>query len=175
MLLLWPEQTPTENSFAATQSEYRHERYIKAHISFVGHIRFGLFLSLLPVPEMLEPFRPDWVTAILLYWVIALPHRVSVGYAWCMGLFLDVLLGSTMGLRAFSLSVVAYIASVQCQRLRNYSVGQQAIVIGLLVLLSKLLTFWGEHALNASPCYNLLFMVCCINHVVMAMDLSYFA
>lgn len=112
---------------------------------------FGLLLSLLPVPEMLEPFRPDWVTAILVYWVIALPHRVSVGYAWCMGLFLDVLLGSTMGLRAFSLSIVAYIASVQCQRLRNYSVGQQAIVIGLLVLLSKLLTLWAEHTLKANP------------------------
>ncbi len=119
------------------------------HLFWVwGTLFLGLLLSILPVPHVLEPFRPDWVTAIVLYWVIALPHRVNIGIAWTVGLLLDVLLGSIIGLRALSMTIIVTIAVSQFQRLRNYSVSQQSILIGLLVLLSKFLMLWGESFFN---------------------------
>lgn len=125
-------------------------RPVLKRVFFVwGTLLVGLLLSILPVPAFLEPFRPDWLTAIVLYWVIALPHRVNVGFAWCAGLLLDILLGSTIGVRALAMAIVAYIAATQFQRLRNYSVGQQSIVIGLFVLLSKLTVLWSEQLFNA--------------------------
>ncbi len=33
-------------------------------------------LSVLPLPEWLQWARPEWLTLTLIYWCIALPHRV---------------------------------------------------------------------------------------------------
>ena len=38
---------------------------------------------------------PCW---LLIYWIIALPHRVNIGYAAAVGLAVDVLLGLDLGL-----------------------------------------------------------------------------
>ncbi len=105
----------------------------------------SLMLAILPLPLQLDPFRPDWVTVVILYWVLALPHRVNVGTAWVVGLILDLLLGSTLGVRALGLAVVTYIAAMNFQLIRNFSVWQQAVVVGVLTLAGKLLVFWAEH------------------------------
>jgi rod shape-determining protein MreD len=33
----------------------------------------ALLLGLLPLPEMLQPLRPDWLALVLAYWVIETP------------------------------------------------------------------------------------------------------
>ena len=105
----------------------------------------GLLLSIVPLPTAIDPFRPDWLTLVVLYWVIALPHRVSVGTAVVAGFLLDLLLGSTLGVRALALSIMVYVAAMQYQQLRTFSVWQQAIVVGIISLLGQLTIFWAEH------------------------------
>lgn len=108
-------------------------------------ILLALLLSILPMPALLDTYRPDWVALVVLYWVIALPHRVNIGTAWVAGLLLDILLGSTLGVRALSMAIMAYVAAMQFQKIRNFSVWQQAMVIGCISLLGQLLVFWAEH------------------------------
>ena len=43
----------------------------------------------MPLPSLLDAYRPDWVALVVLYWVIALPHRINIGTAWVAGLLLD--------------------------------------------------------------------------------------
>ena len=105
----------------------------------------GLLLSIVPLPAAIDPFRPDWLTLVVLYWVIALPHRVSVGTAVVAGFLLDLLLGSTLGVRALAFSIMVYVAAMQYQQLRTFSVWQQAIVVGIISLLGQLTIFWAEH------------------------------
>lgn len=39
----------------------------------------ALLLSIVPMPSVLDYHRPDWLALVIMYWVIALPHRVNVG------------------------------------------------------------------------------------------------
>ena len=108
-------------------------------------ILLALSLSILPLPIQLVPFRPDWLAMVLVYWALALPHRVNVGSAWVAGLLLDVLLGSTLGVRAMAMAIMVYLAAFQFQKIRNFSVWQQALIMGGLTLVGKVTVFWAEH------------------------------
>ncbi|CAG8998855.1 MAG: Rod shape-determining protein MreD [Candidatus Celerinatantimonas neptuna] len=108
----------------------------------------ALVLQIIPLPAQFDVFRPDWVLACLVYWCIALPFRVNIVSAFVVGLLLDLLLGSILGVRSLTLSLVAYVAVINYTRMRNLSLWQQAIGIGLLTLLSKVIVFWIEYVLN---------------------------
>jgi rod shape-determining protein MreD len=96
------------------------------------------------VPDRVGYLRPEWVVLVLIYWVIALPHRVGVIVAWCVGLMMDVLLGDLMGQHGICLVVVAYVAQNLYQRLRMFSVWQQSLVVFGIVGVNQLINFWIE-------------------------------
>ena len=101
----------------------------------------ALTLMVMPMPATFDVFRPDWVTLVMLYWIIALPHRVSIGTALILGVLSDVLLGSVVGVHALGMVVVAYLAARNFQRLRNFALIQQAVVIAVLILLKRFIVF----------------------------------
>ena len=109
----------------------------------------ALVLMIVPIPagipQEIGYLRPEWVVLVLLYWVIALPHRVGIVIAWFVGILVDVLMGSLLGLHAISLMVVAYIADSLYQRLRMFSVWQQSFIVVAIVGVHQLLTFWIEN------------------------------
>ena len=108
----------------------------------------ALVLQIVPLPTQVDVYRPDWVLVVLAYWSMALPNRVNVGVAFVTGVAMDVLVGTTLGIHSLGLSLSVYILAANYKRLRNYSVWQQAIIIGLLSSLYHLLTFWVQHLLT---------------------------
>lgn len=108
----------------------------------VATIIVGFVLSQLPLPEMFVWLRPEWVAMTLIYWVMALPHRVGVGVAWVSGLALDVLKGSVLGMNALSLTLVAFLTMLLHKRLRMYPLSQQAMMILVLVGINQLVLRW---------------------------------
>ncbi len=101
----------------------------------------ALTLMVMPMPATFDVFRPDWVTLVMLYWIIALPHRVSMGTALILGVLSDVLLGSIVGVHALGMVVVAYLAARNFQRIRNFALIQQAVIIAVLILLKRFIVF----------------------------------
>jgi rod shape-determining protein MreD len=108
----------------------------------------ALMASIMPLPLSVDAFRPDWVLVVLLYWCLALPTRVNVIYAWVLGFILDVLLGSTLGVHAGAMALAVYIVASNFQKIRNFSVWQQAMIVGVLSALYHLIVFWLQRFLT---------------------------
>ena len=97
-------------------------------------IMAAVLLSLLPLPEVLLPFKPYWVAMVIIYWSLETRGIISLGLAFLIGLVLDILSGSLMGLHALSLVVMVFLVQRFRSRLRFFPPWQQALsVLGLLV------------------------------------------
>lgn len=91
------------------------------------------WFEVLPLPEGMEYLRPEWVTLVMIYWAIALPHRIGVIWGAGAGLYQDVLLGTPLGQHALALTVVVYICQSSYKRLRVFPPPQQSAVVFMLV------------------------------------------
>ena len=118
----------------------------------------AFILTIMPLPEAAQEFRPDWVTLVLIYWAMALPSRTGVTVAWVAGLMLDVTHGAILGQHALGLTLVIYIVHLQHQRMRVASLIQQAIVIFFLLLLKQLIVLWVSGIVGRAPDTWLYFM-----------------
>ena len=118
----------------------------------------AMLLAILPMPEWARPFRPQWVTLVLLYWAIALPQRVGMVTGLLLGVGLDVLEGAVLGQNAFALVVVALLSLTLYQRLRVYSLWQQASVVFVLIGINQLICQWVQN-LEGAGAGSLLFLL----------------
>lgn len=114
----------------------------RRHWVILASFVVALMLAALPLPDWAAPWRPAWVAMTLIYWCLALPQRIGVFIGWCVGLMLDVLNGSLLGLNAGGLALVAYCALYLHQRIRVFPLGQQALVIGLIIAVYQTLVVW---------------------------------
>ncbi|KGM07423.1 Rod shape-determining protein MreD [Methylophaga thiooxydans] len=97
-------------------------------------------LMLVPLPETARYFRPEWVVLTLVYWAMALPHRVSIGVGWLVGLLMDVTMGGTLGIMAFSYAFAVYLIARFHLQLRQYPLWQQALTILSVVVVVHLVS-----------------------------------
>lgn len=118
--------------------------YCVIYISFL----LGLIFAIFPLPIILDAFRPDWMILVIFYWVLALPHRISIVHAFVLGLIFDLLLGSVLGMHSLLFSIFAYLISINYQRIRCFSLVQTTLLAGFFVLISKLSLFWLASSLQ---------------------------
>ena len=66
-----------------------------------------LALAVLPLPNALEAFRPDFLVLVVLYWSIESPRAGGLTLAFMAGLALDVIQGVVLGQHALALTLMA--------------------------------------------------------------------
>lgn len=126
----------------------------------------ALVLQIIPWPGVVELLRPSWLLLVTIYWVLALPHRINVGTALCLGLLWDLLVGSTLGIRGMMMAIVIYLAALNFLVLRNMALWQQALLVGLLSILAEALIFFGEYLIQDVSFNSMVLWVGLINSIL---------
>lgn len=140
----------------------------KAHSIWVIFLSFFIayLLAIVPFPDWAMNYRPEWVPMVLIYWTIALPYRVGIGFAWVAGLILDVLEGSILGVNALALVVISYVALSLHLRMRMFSSLQQSGLVLALTGLSLILRGWLQSITEQSVPSNLMFLMAALTSAV---------
>jgi rod shape-determining protein MreD len=99
-------------------------------------------LTLLPLPESLDLLRPYWVALVVIYWALEVQGSVSMGLAFLVGLLLDILSGSVLGMHALSLVVIAYLVERFRARIRFFPPWQQVLAVFALLVNDRIILLW---------------------------------
>ena len=102
----------------------------------------SLMLMIMPMPIAVEPFRPDWLVLVMIFWVMSAPRSYSVGIAWLLGIVLDVAQGTLLGQHALALCVIVYITVKFHLLMRVFPVLQLTATVFALLTLYQFLLFW---------------------------------
>lgn len=132
----------------------------------VPTVIFALMLHMWPLPEWMAYGRPEFVTLVVMYWALAMPERVGVTIAWCVGLLLDVTQGAILGQHALGLVIVTFIVQLEYQRIRVFSLVQQALVVFVLLLIKQVLVLWVYGLVGHAPDLSLYFLPSLIGAII---------
>lgn len=110
----------------------------------------AMVLEIAPWPAGLQNFKPAWLVLILMYWVLSIPTKVSIGSAFILGVIWDLVLGSILGVHALVLSVFAYLIAINHLILRNMSLWMQSILVILFIFVLRLGIFLIELLLHSA-------------------------
>lgn len=99
----------------------------------------AFLLAAMPLPQTLAYWRPEFVTMVLIFWVLNAPDRVGVWTAFIMGLALDVLFATPFGVHPLTLASLAYLARLSWRRVAVYSLLQTSGLVFALVLIGLMI------------------------------------
>jgi rod shape-determining protein MreD len=105
-------------------------------------VALAAILTLVPLPSVFEALRPYWVALVLIYWGLETQGLISLGLAFLIGLLLDLLTGSLLGLHALSLVILVYLVTRFRARIRFFPPWQQALSVLGLLLNDRIIMLW---------------------------------
>ncbi|HLF31306.1 MAG TPA: rod shape-determining protein MreD [Xanthomonadales bacterium] len=105
-------------------------------------LAIAMVLTVLPLPAMLAPLRPYWVALVVIFWCLETQALMSLGSAFLIGLLLDLLTGTLLGMHALGLVILVYLVSRFRARLRFFPPWQQALSVLALLLNDRIIVLW---------------------------------
>jgi len=116
----------------------RTDRYSVIFIT----LALAIALMLVPLPPILEMMRPYWVGLVIIYWCLETQDRISLGLAFTIGIALDLLSASLLGMHALSLVIIVYLVTRFRARLRFFPPWQQALSVLALLMNDRIILLW---------------------------------
>ena len=115
-------------------------RYLVIYLSLL----VALILMILPFPDWVQIYRPNFVALVLIYWSMALPKRVGLWFAFFTGILLDTSQGTLFGQHTLALVIIVFVNINFYQRIRVLDLPQQAIYVFVLLLINQIVVAWVE-------------------------------
>ncbi|WP_374349133.1 rod shape-determining protein MreD [Chitinimonas sp.] len=107
-------------------------------------LRFVLFtvvvalgLALIPWGPLMRAVLPDFIALVLLYWALNQPRHVGVGWAFWLGIILDIADGNVFGQHSLAYCFTTYLATSRHRRVGMFPLWQQALYVAPLLLANQ--------------------------------------
>ncbi len=98
----------------------------------------ALLMDMLPLGQ--QPWMPDFLALVLVFWSIHQPLRIGIGLAFFFGLALDVHQTALLGQHALSYTALSFLAIMIHRRLLWFTVPSQALQVLPLFTAAHILT-----------------------------------
>ncbi len=108
----------------------------------------AIFLQGIMLPSWLDLLRPEWVLLVLCFWMMNYPFRFNVGFAWCVGMVVDLFQGTLLGSHALAYSLIAFVILTLQHRMRLFPIWQQSLIILAVAILQQLILLWTHSMQN---------------------------
>lgn len=102
----------------------------------------AILLAVVPLPDMLAPWRPHWAALVMVYWHLETGNLRSLGAAFTIGIVLDLTTGTLLGQHALGLVIINFLVGRFRNRLRFFPPWQQALAIGALLINERIVQLW---------------------------------
>lgn len=102
----------------------------------------AMLLTIVPLPSVIEPLRPYWVALVLIFWCLETQGIITLGAAFLLGIILDLLTGSLLGMHALGLVIITYLVTRFRPRLRFFPPWQQALSVLALLINDRIIVVW---------------------------------
>jgi rod shape-determining protein MreD len=103
----------------------------------LGSFAAGLLLNLLPWSGWALLVKPDFLLVVLLYWAMHESRNVGQGWAFVLGLVMDVADSVLLGQHALAYVAAVYLTQLVRLRLFQLSVLEQALHIGGILIVAQ--------------------------------------
>jgi len=102
----------------------------------------ALIFSILPLPDALEPAKPNLLLLFVIYWALSSPRIAGLMFAWFCGLAIDLLKGPLLGQHAAAFLLIAFLTHKFQLRMRIFPIYHQTLTVFMLLALYEFLLFW---------------------------------
>lgn len=126
----------------------------------------ALWLTVVPMPEWLTVYRPDWVALVMIYWALVVPRHARVELGWLFGLLLDVMFANLLGVHAMGLALIAFLVGRMHLQMRMFPWWQQAVSVLLLLLLYRGVTGWVRTLIGQTQLDHTYWIPCVVGMVL---------
>ena len=89
-------------------------------------------------PESILQWKPLFTLLVLIYWNMALPDKVGIVEALFIGLIMDLLNGSILGLHGLLFVLITYICQRFFYQFRVSPIWQQSVILFFLFFIFKM-------------------------------------
>ncbi|MES2770561.1 MAG: rod shape-determining protein MreD [Pseudomonadota bacterium] len=107
----------------------------------------SLLLNLLPTRQW--PGMPDCVALVLIFWSMHEHRRVGMGWAFLLGLAMDVADANLLGQHALAYVLASYVAATLARRILWFPLSLQALHILVMLLAVQLIQLCVRMSLGA--------------------------
>lgn len=107
-----------------------------AKIGFIlGTTLIALALNMLPWPDV--RWVPDFLAIVIVFWCTHQPRKIGMGFAFVLGLAMDVVNGTLIGQHALAYTLLAFGAFVIHRRMHWFTQWQQSLHVLVLLLIAQ--------------------------------------
>jgi len=121
-----------------TQTTFSSSRILQPARAW--HIALSLFVAFMLnlIPTAYWPVVPDWLALTLCFWSVRESRYVGMGWAFLLGLAMDVANGSLLGQHPLAYVAISYAGAAFSRRLLWFPIPLQALQILPILLVAQL-------------------------------------